>query len=134
MRINQCRRSMKSSTWVVWGCSVVMMLVSEVYGAQVKLLWNAPSVGVADGYSMYRYTVAGGVCGQSITPVFELVGMAPVASQPSFVDNSPVIGANYYHVTAYNVGGESLPSNQVCFQGVSATTAPQNLRVAPPGQ
>jgi hypothetical protein len=106
------------------------MLVSSAEG--VKLRWDAPVVGEPSGYTMYRYTVVNGVCGAPITPSFELYGVAPIGIAPTFTDSTPVIGANYYHVTAYNSEGESLPSNQVCFQRqAQKTSAPQNLRIEP---
>lgn len=116
---------MKRVTMMV-GCVLLGLVVQA---EAVRLQWDAPLVGVPEGYSMYRYTVPGGFCGQPITPVFELIGNAPVQAELSFVDSSPVVGANYYHVTAYNSGGESLPSNQVCFQAQAKTTAPLNLRI-----
>ena len=107
----------------------IVAVLLAVEAEAVRLRWDAPLVGVPEGYTMYRYAVVGGNCGQPVTPSFELIGTAPVQAQPSFVDNAPVVGANYYHVTAYNSGGESLASNQVCFQAQAKTSAPLNLRV-----
>lgn len=115
--------------WRVLGGCVIGVLLGVSVSEAVRLKWDAPAVGVPEGYTMYRYSVAGGNCGAPIVPSFELLGVAPVGVEPSFRDDAPVIGANYYHVTAYNSGGESLPSNQVCFQAQTRTTAPQRLRV-----
>lgn len=115
--------------YIAHSLAIVALLSLVSHAEAVRLRWDAPSTGIPAGYTMYRYTVPNGVCGTAIVPTFELLGVAPVGAQPEFVDAAPVLGANYYHVTAYNSGGESLPSNQVCFQFVSKTTAPQNLRI-----
>lgn len=106
--------------------AAVVVLSASVASA-VTLEWDVPAVGVPLGYTMYRQTVAGGVCGTAIVPNFEVKG-STAANVRTFVDDAPVVGANYYHVTAYDAQGESLPSNQVCFQMVPKVTSPQNLR------
>lgn len=105
-----------------------MFMLSTGVAWAVTLEWDAPAVGVPQGYTVYRQVVSNGTCGTAIVPNFEVKG-STLVSVREFTDSSPVIGANYYHVTAYNVGGESLPSNQVCFQSVQVSSSPQNLRI-----
>lgn len=111
-----------------WALVLLLLSAASAQAASVVLEWDAPSLGEPQGYRMYRHIVPGGQCGAAIVPNFELLGVAPVGVQPTFTDTSPVVGANYYHVTAYNDGGESLPSNQVCFRLLQKPGAPQNLR------
>ena len=110
------------------GKVTLAVLLSVSVAQAVTLEWDAPAVGVPQGYTLYRQVVPGGVCGTAILPNFEVKGSTLVGVR-EFTDSSPVIGANYYHVTAYNAGGESLPSNQVCFQSVQAPSSPQSLRI-----
>jgi len=115
-------------TWVL-GFAVVVSLGSVVHAASVRLAWDVPDQGVPAGYTLYRRVVPGGLCTTTVQTNFELLGVAPLGVQPTFTDAAPVVGANYYHVTAYNSEGESLPSNQVCFQGVQVSGPPKNLRI-----
>lgn len=102
-------------------CAALLLATSTAYAASVKLAWDAPAVGVPDNYVMYRQVGSG---------QFELLATIP-ASSLTYTDTTAVIGQNCYHVTASNAGGESAPSNAVCFQAVSPPTPPQALRFIP---
>lgn len=82
--------------------------------------------------TMYRGIMLAQACNVSATPVMERYGVAPAGALPVFIDSAPVVGANYYEVTAYNSEGESLPSNRVCFaRQAVVTSAPRNLGIEP---
>lgn len=113
---------------VVLSWALVLALASSA--AAVTLGWDPPESGDVVGYTMYRGILPGMACTAAAQPSMELYGVAPAEAQPRFVDREPVIGANYYEVTAYNSEGESLPSNRVCFQRQAVvTSAPRVLRV-----
>lgn len=105
---------------VLTACAA-LLLATSAHAASVKLAWDAPAVGVPDSYVMYRQVGSG---------QFELLATIPAASL-TYVDTTAVLGTNCYHVTASNAGGESAPSNAVCFQAVSPPTPPQALRFIP---
>jgi hypothetical protein len=111
------------------GTLLCVLLGIVVNSEGVMLKWDKPATGVPQGYTVYRLQVPGGVCEAIVQPEMELLESIPAVEQPEYVDSNTVVGANYYHVTAYNTGGESLPSNQVCFQFMQKTSAPQNLRI-----
>ena len=113
----------------------LVMMSATAHAWYIK--WDAsvvtpPVTGVPQGYNIYRDT-GGATCGALTGRAYTFYATVP-AGQTEFTDTTPVIGANYYEVTAFNSGGESLPSNQVCFQSQTAQqevrpAAPQNLRV-----
>lgn len=106
---------------------VVVMMVSTVQA--ITLEWDAPATGAIVNYNVYRKAAPGVLCSATVVPEseFELIGSV-AAPQLFTADNNPVIGANYYYVTASNVQEESLPSNQICFQRMQKPSPPQKLR------
>lgn len=99
----------------------MLALVTGAFALTVKLAWEAPAVGVPDTYVLYRKIGNG---------QFELLVTIPAPTM-TYTDTTAVIGQNCYHVTASNAGGESSPSNEACFSGQAATSAPQSLRIVP---
>lgn len=100
-----------------------VLLASQAQALTVKLAWDAPplSSGIPDGYTMYRKIGNG---------QFELLATVGAITL-TYTDNQAVLGQQCYHVTAFNAGGESPPSNEACFQGVQAPGSPQALRIVP---
>ncbi len=93
--------------------------------ATVPLTWDASVVDATHSapteYKMYRAVGSG--------------SMQPLASIPAptlvYTDTSPAPGQSCYEVTAANAGGESLPSNRVCFSVPFPPNPPANLRLQP---
>ena len=116
--------------WIVIGILVVYIGVGEA----VKLRWKPPMTGEPVGYSVYRHTDGGGRCA-ALPIIAEFLflasaGLTLVNGEAGYEDTTPVPGANYYYVTAYNSEGESLASNQVCFQRQAEKPGPPvGLRV-----
>ena len=94
---------------------------------QVALTWSA--VGGAQSYTVYRGTASNG----------EGVLVSNVGS-PSYVDTAVTNGTTYYYkVTATNINGEGVASNEVCASpaanpvvpdaptGLTAAAAPQQI-------
>lgn len=98
----------------------------------VNLRWDPPAIGTPVGYTMYRGIMLGQSCNASATPVMEVMPTGVNITGLTFTDTEPVVGANYYEVTAFNSEGESLPSNRICFQRqAEITSQPLNLRIVP---
>lgn len=112
--------------------TAMLLLALATTAHAVKLRWDPPATGEVVGYTMYRGIMLAQACNVSATPVMERYGVAPADALPVFIDSAPVVGANYYEVTAYNSEGESLPSNRVCFaRQAVVTSAPRNLGIEP---
>ena len=115
-------------TWMLAGV-LSLGLVTSAWA--VKLRWDPPATGEPIGYTVYRGIALGQPCNAAFSPTMLLLDTTSV-SVTTYTDPNPVVGANYFEITAFNSEGESLPSNRVCFQRQGAKTSqPLNLRFEP---
>jgi hypothetical protein len=109
---------------------IVLIIASSIllgqganHSATLTWLWSQGASDPATGFHVQRSQVSGGP--------YTIVGTVGSPTTLTFVDSSVVAGQTYFYiVTAFNTGGDSVPSNQVtCTIPFQAPAAPSGLSV-----
>src|SRR5262245_25489929 len=111
-------------------CFGLLLLAGEASARSERLVWNHANPSTVSGFRVYWRT-------SSSSTQTEVHAGLPTASGTSYtytVANVPDAGDVYFSVRAYNTGGDSPASNEICRgPGVPCGTTPPPPPPPPPG-
>jgi len=101
---------------------LVVSLKAQTHSATLTWAWSPGTGDVATGFHVQRSATTNGP--------FTILATIPNITTLTYVDTTVVAGQTYtYMVTAFNAGGESVPSNLVtCTVPFQAPVAPSGLQ------
>ena len=115
-----------------WTCAITLAIAwlvlffgtlpAQTHSVTLTWTWDQGSGGLATGYKVYRGQISGGSV--------NLIHTVTPETTMTYVDTSVGCGKTYYYqVTAFNAGGESMPTTQVpaIIPTCALPLAPANL-------
>lgn len=101
--------------------SACLSLAAQNHSVTLTWAWTQGTGDLATGFHIQRASVSGGP--------YTTIATISSPSTLTYVDTNVVAGQQYYYVvTAFNAGGDSVPSNQVaCTIPFQAPATPTSL-------
>jgi hypothetical protein len=89
---------------------VLIITLPAIAGQDIKFVWDPYTADTINGFNLYM----AGAPGVTITPV-NLVATIPLQNTTAYTQKNVPAGIHYWILTAFTVGQESGPSNEVSY-------------------